>query len=126
MKYLSLLLSLIAFANVHAQKCDDIKQGKFRIATNDNIPESILTRTADYQFEDVPSLGIKMQYSLKWTSDCSYELSNGKLIKGELPGFSDNGIVYVKIIKVSSGYYSAEVSSNFNDFKKTVDIQIIK
>ena len=122
-----LLTSLFSFLSVQAQKCDDIKEGTFKIEADDVNPnESILTRTSKHQLEEVKSIGLKLQFDLKWTSDCSYELSNPKVLKGELPNVTDSQVLYVKILKVTSTYYTAEITSNFAEFKMVKDIKIVK
>src|SRR5215207_2403131 len=51
----------LSFSVAGAQKCDAVKQGRFRITADDvNPDESILTRTAEHQFEDIKSKGLKL------------------------------------------------------------------
>ena len=112
-----------------AQKCKDLQSGKFRIAPdNTDANEYIITRTAQHQFEEVPSTGVKMQFDIKWTSECSYELSKPRVLKGEVPfPVSDSQVLYVKITKVSSTYYTAEMTFNLaEDLKMVKNIQIVK
>lgn len=110
-----------------AQNCKDIQTGTFRITADDVNPnESILTRTKTSQIEEVKSLGLKFQFDLTWTSNCTYTLSHPKVLKGDYSGFKDGQEVYVKIIKVNSTYYIAQITSNFADLKLTKDIQIMK
>ena len=126
-KIILAIIICVSVINATAQKCTEVKQGKFRITGDETNPnESILTRTAEHQFEEVKSKGLKFQFDIKWTSDCTYELSKPRVIKGDYPYFSDGQVVYVKITKVTSKYYSAEITSNFAEFKMTKDIQIIK
>ena len=123
----ALLVGLIFFITAGAQKCEDVRLGTFKIAGDEVNPnESILTRTDKYQFEEVKSKGIKMQFDLKWTSDCSYELSKPRVLKGELPNVSESQVLYVKIIRVTSTDYTAEITSNFADFKLEKKIIIVK
>ena len=113
---------------LHAQDCKSVRTGTFRIVAEiDTLKiETIITRTGDYQIEDVPSQGIKMQFEVKWTSGCSYELHKPKILKGNLDNVSEDQILYVKIIKVTPEFYTAELSANFADAKFTKDIEIIK
>lgn len=128
MKKILFSFLVLGFAMVvKAQSCKDIQTGSFRIVADDVNPnESILTRTKTTQVEEVKSLGIKLQFSLRWTSDCSYVLFKPQLLAGEMPGLKDDQEVYVKITKVTSSYYTAEITSNFNDMKLVKDIQILK
>lgn len=127
MRWLFILFATaFSFLSANAQKCDGVKEGTFKIPGDDVNPnESILTRTAKHQFEEIKSMGLKLQFDLKWTSDCTYELSNPKVLKGDFPAVESH-ILYVKIIKVTSSYYTAEITANFADFKLVKDIQIVK
>ena len=115
MKYI-LLLCLCALSFLaEAQDCKEVQRGRFRIGASEDAPETLLTRNAKFQIEEVPSMGIIVQFELSWTSACTYVLSRPKLLKGTMPGISDTQKVYVKITKVTSRDYSAEISSNFSE-----------
>ena len=121
-----LIISLLTLMSARAQKCDNIKQGKFRMSDAEN-PEYLITRTANHQIEENKTTGLKMQFDVKWTSDCNYELSKPKVLKGEAPfPVSDNHVLYVKVTKVTSTYYTTEVTANFSDFKVDFKIQILE
>ncbi len=126
MKIIFLFLLSISISLVHAQDCKKLQLGTYRISGDDTNPESILIRTSAYQFEEVKSLGLKLQFNIRWTSDCTYELSNPKVLKGELPSIKDDQVVYVKIKKVAATYYTAEISSNFNDLVLERNIDILE
>lgn len=127
-KLLTVLLAVMATAALKAQECKDVKTGMFRIPADDYNPkESILIRTPEHQIEEVKADGVKMQFDIKWTSDCTYELSKPKVLKGKVPfEVSDSQVLYVKITKVTSSYYTAEITANFGDIKLVKDIQIVK
>lgn len=126
-KLLTTAAALILTFTSNAQDCKGIQKGKFRVAPDDYSPsETIITRTNEHQFEEVISNGIKMQFDLKWTSDCTYELSNPKLLKGELPWKNNESHkLFVKIIKVTKTSYTTEITSNFFDTKLVKEIQIL-
>jgi hypothetical protein len=109
-----------------SQDCSSVKFGKFKIIFEADTfkVETIITRTKDIQVEEA-SDGTKMQFHVKWTTPCSYELSKPKVLKGSLEGVSDDQVLFVKILKVTPDFYTAEMTSNFADLKATKDIQIL-
>ena len=128
MKFIFVFLFILTFSSIlKAQNCSDIKNGIFRIKSDEVNPnETILTRKKDIQIEEVKSKGIKLQYHIKWTSNCTYELSHPKVLKGDFPWASDEQVLYIKITKVTATFYSTEITSNFSDRKMVKDIFIVK
>jgi len=122
--FLALLMMSGFLLTSHAQDCKDIQTGSFKIANESG--EYLITRTNKHQFEEVRSIGLKMQFDLKWTSECSYELSNPKVLEGEGPVVDKTQKVFVRIVEVSDKSYTADVTSNFGDEKITMKIEIVK
>jgi inosine/xanthosine triphosphate pyrophosphatase family protein len=120
--FLAILITVIAYS----QDCSSVKFGKFKIVFEADTfkVETIITRTKDIQIEEV-SDGTKLQFHVKWTSPCSYELSKPKVLKGNLEHVADDQVLFVKILKVTPDFYTAEMTSNFADVKATKDIQIL-
>jgi hypothetical protein len=120
-----LLLGLGCFA--HAQDCSKVKSGKFKSVLEFDTVKYITTlhRMKNIQTEE-SNTGVKMQFKVTWTSDCTYELSHPKILKGKIEGVTDDQVLYVKIIKVSATSYTAEVTSNFYDQKMVMEFQILE
>ncbi|MEO7923884.1 MAG: hypothetical protein ABIR30_09410 [Chitinophagaceae bacterium] len=132
MKQFVLLLNfLLVFLAVNAQEekeCKTIRTGTFRSVLNIGGEEfvTMIYRKKDKQVEESTAQGIKMEFDVKWTSPCTYELSKPKVIKGEVPGVSSDQLLYVKILSVTKESYTAEVSSNFFAGTTIFDFTIIK
>jgi hypothetical protein len=126
-KIIAVILLLITGCFANAQDCSKVKYGKFRMVLDMDTAKFITTlhRLKNIQTEE-SNTGIKMQFKVTWTSDCSYELSNPKVLKGEIDGVRNDQILYVKIIKVTSTSYTAEISSNFSDQKFVREVQILE
>ena len=118
-------LTIGFFAN--SQDCSKVRVGKFKsVQEFDSIKYiTTLNRMKNIQTEE-SNTGLKMQFKVTWTSECSYELSHPKVVKGQLEGVADDQVLYVKIIKVTSTSYTAEVTSNFYDRKLVVEFQILE
>lgn len=92
-----------------------MRTGQFTIPSDDHNPASSnISRDAKYQYEEVPSNGFRMRCAIKWTSDCSYELSKAEALKGEAPGWPKDLVIYVTIKEVTEDYYVAEMHSNYD------------
>jgi hypothetical protein len=116
---LALLMTMIAVAGDTQTNCKSIHDGNFKSVSELDGDSTVyhITRKKDKQYEEVKSTGVKMEFKVKWTSDCTYELSHPKVIKGTMPGVEDSQVIYVKVIDVREDSYTAEVTANFADFK---------
>jgi hypothetical protein len=97
--------------------CKDIKEGLFKIESVDGSLHTIL-RTKNKQTENVGKTGLVSQFDLKWTSDCSYILSNRKVVKGIdnlHPDFKIDTI-YNEIIEVNRNSHRVITSLKGSDF----------
>ena len=108
--------------------CNSVKDGTFKsVVEIDGYKDiSFIYRKGDKQIEENKAKGIKMSFEVNWTSECSYELSNPKILKGTMEGVLPSNRVYVKIIKVTSEKYTTEVSSNFFDGVVVFSFSIVK
>src|SRR5438128_12151224 len=111
MRTITTILFILFFGSfANAQDCSKVKIGKFKSAIT--MPDSkkyitILHRMQNIQTEE-SNTGVKMQFKVTWTSDCSYELSNPKVLKGKMEGVRNDQVLYVKITKVTATSYMAE------------------
>jgi len=126
-KIIAIILLLTIGCFVKAQDCSKVKSGRFKSVLDLDTAKyiTILHRLKNIQTEET-NTGIKMQFKVTWTSDCTYELSNPKVLKGEMEGVSKDQVLYIKIIKVTSTSYTAEVTSNFADQKFVMEFQILE
>ena len=108
--------------------CNKVKNGTFKsiMGIGEEKEASVIYRKGNKQIEENIANGIKMSFTVKWTSDCTYELSKPKMLKGVLEGVADSQIIYVKIIEVTSEKYTAEVSSNFFDAVAVFSYSIVR
>ena len=67
-----------------------------------------------------------MEFTVKWTSECTYELTKPKVTKGELADVDDSQVISVKVLDVRDDSFTAEVISNFSDVKLMVSFLRIK
>lgn len=86
MRYFIFLLILTVF-NCSAQSknkkdCQRFKSGKFTYLTPNNLNTTVL-RTDSTQIEFNKSTGLKLTASIKWKSNCSYELTYTKVNKSK-------------------------------------------
>jgi len=122
-----IFFSLIASSQTD-EECKKVKTGTFRSEINIEGKSfvTMIYRKKGKQIEENVQMGIKMEFDVKWTSSCSYELSNPKIVKGEVPDVSPDQIFYVKILSASKEGYTAEVSANFHDGKIIFDFIVVK
>ena len=107
--------------------CSKVKSGVFKSVLNIDGEEfiTIISREKNKQIEENKGKGIKMEFVVKWTSSCTYELSKPKVISGEVPDVLESHILYVKITGITKELYSTEVTSNFFEEKILLDFLII-
>jgi hypothetical protein len=114
--------------NAQPKDCLTVHEGVFKSISElqGDTTFSIITRKKDKQIEESKSAGIMMEFKVTWTSDCSYELSRPKVLKGVVDGVADDQILYVKIIDVRNDSFTTEVTTNFADFKLKLTYLIVK
>ena len=129
-KLILLAVSTFLLLAVQAQspECSKVKDGVFtatiEVEGEENV--TLITRKGNKQIEENKKKGIKMEFVVKWTSECTYELSKPKVIKGNFPGVEDKQVLFVKITDVQKEFYNADVSSNFFDGVMSSEFVIVK
>ena len=77
--------------------CSDFKIGKFKIkSTNYELPTSTVIRTEKTQKESGVEIKMEMEGTIKWKSECSYELIYTENVPPEMAGKK----ITTEIIKV--------------------------
>ena len=130
-KYIIVLTAcffLHSTVNAQAKDCSTIKNGVFKsiLELDGDTTVTIIKRKGNKQVEEVPSLGLIMEFTVKWTSECTYELTKPKVTKGELADVDDSQVISVKVLDVRDDSFTAEVISNFSDVKLMVSFLRIK
>lgn len=126
--FLSGFIFLCFLVQAQQPDCSTIKNGTFKNVMIIEGQElvTMIYRDENKQIEENKMMGIKMEFVVKWTSPCTYELSKPKMLSGEMPGLLKTHKVFVKVLSVTNDAYTAEVSSNFSELTDTSDFLIIK
>ena len=110
---LSILTSNIVFAQT--TNCSAGKIGKFEL-NSPTVGKTIIIRTELNQTELNDSLKYEATFDLKWVDNCSYELRNKKLIKGDIRlAGQPTDILKVEILKIEGDKVFIKSSSNYSD-----------
>ncbi|WP_194851013.1 hypothetical protein [Nonlabens antarcticus] len=119
--YLSAMLVLTLVSCSQENDCSDLKTGNF-IYTGGSRPE-IIVRTETSQIETNPVNNIVVTSSIKWTSDCSYEMTYTNI--ENYPGDVSSVIgkkINCDIIKVQDSLFVVKAKSDIIDS----ELQFIK
>lgn len=116
------LLSSISFAQ--SLDCKKMQVGKFELVSKTS-GTTIIERTKNTQTETNETMQIKTSYDLVWTSECSYELRNRKVIEGSSKFvMKPTDVIRVEIIKIEDAKLTVKITSNFSD--KVAEAEINK
>lgn len=116
---------LATIASYGQPDCSKVKYGSFKQADEGN-GELVITRKGKTQIEENTKIGLKISLDVVWTSDCTYELKNAKVLKGDFPQMPEGVVLYNEIIEVTNKYYRVRSWMNFAPDEKTeFIIQII-
>jgi len=94
-----MLLMISSFVKSQNLKCTDFKVGTFKLdCTNYKFPTSIASRTEKLQKESTVGSKRELQGTIKWKSECMYELIyindvpeiNGKKVSIEIVNIEGN------------------------------------
>jgi hypothetical protein len=111
------LLSILIYDGAIGQtnECKSVKIGKFEIITP-TYGKTIITRTKANQTEVNDSLKYEATFDLIWIDNCTYELRNKKLVKGNiiLSG-QPTDILKVEIQKIENDKIYIKSSSNYSE-----------
>lgn len=100
-KILLIIASICSLA-IATIDCRDLKEGTFKLES----PEGNYTiiRSKNKQVEQVDRTGLRSEFKLRWTSDCSYILFDRKVLQGVDNIISDEeakDTLFCKIVNVS-------------------------
>lgn len=98
------------------KNCSDFKTGTF-FYVNENFPEKIV-RTESMQIETNAETGVVIYSSIKWTSQCSYEMTYEKIIN--YPDDVSDMIgqkIYVEILETNGSKMKVHAKSRSIDTK---------
>src|SRR5690349_20048304 len=96
-----ILLSGAVALNAQTPDCKKIRTGKFVtiVEPGSKRQPTVIQRYADKQVE-IGQDSLTIESKVTWTSDCTYELSNTKVLKGNPSGFEKGQILYVTVLDV--------------------------
>lgn len=99
---IAILLSVGSFAQVD---CSKLKNGNFK-SSEAGRGDLLISRKGKVQTEEHVATGVKLSMDIIWTSDCSYDLKNIKVLKGEFVNpFPSDAVVHNEIIEVNNKSY---------------------
>lgn len=106
--------------------CSNIKTGKFKLIDQES-GITIITRTANEQIEINENLNVKIRYKVNWINECTYQLFDAKVYKGDdyFQGQKSDTMT-VSITEVNTDYYKVLTTSNFSDLSMEAKIEFIK
>ncbi|MBE9577408.1 hypothetical protein [Flavobacterium proteolyticum] len=119
---LLILLSSISFAQ--SLDCKKMHVGKFELVS-ETSGTTIIERNKNTQTETNKTMNIRTSYDLVWTSECSYELRNRKVLEGTSKFvMKPTDVIRVEIIKIEGKKLTVKITSNFSD--KVAEVEISK
>ncbi|UZR95273.1 hypothetical protein [Chondrinema litorale] len=123
---LFVLFLLISLFNLQTEPvCTDIKTGTFKIS-NQETGTHIITRTKNKQVEEHLERNVKVRYKVNWLDNCTYQLYDRKVLKGDKYGDSKNDTLTVNITNITTEFYEVFISSNFSDFTVKARLDIVE
>lgn len=130
MRYFSLILIACLFYSCGTKQlsegCTSFHEGTFKLIAQDHS-NTIIKRTKTKQVEKNYDSGNFVELDIHWINDCTYQLSNTRIIKGEewLKGELTDTLTF-EIIDIQKDILTVEASSNFTDFKVRTKMKKIK
>ena len=126
MKKILIILFFTSYNFIVSPNCSDLKTGKFKVKSEEN-GTVFITRTQNKQIEENEDYRVKIRYKVKWIDDCTYQLYDAKILKG------DNNVkrnrtdtLTVNINNVKAGSYQAFITSNYSDISISTEIEIVE
>jgi hypothetical protein len=105
MLFVIVLLAVSLVSGAQNTDCSKVKNGSFKQA-DEGQGEMIIIRKGKTQTEENSATGLKLSMDINWTSDCTYELKNVKVIKGVAPfPIFEDAVLYNEIIEVNNKSY---------------------
>jgi hypothetical protein len=106
---------LICFSTVtfgQTNECKKFKNGKF-IIVDAEVGNSIIIRKGSKQIEYGEGSKLKLEFKVKWLSDCTYTLELKKVLENPLKiEFPEGMVLTVEIIETKEKSYIQKSTSN--------------
>ena len=101
-----IIIALVFSLGTLAQEdCAKIKNGTFK-SVEEGRGDLIIIRKGKVQTEEHAATGLKLTMEVVWTSDCTYELRNVRVVKGEFSNpFPAGAVLHNEVIEVSDKSY---------------------
>lgn len=117
MRYLVIVLFLFS-CGIYSQNinCKQFHVGKFR-HVSDVSGTTQIVRTKNTQTEVNEKLKVKAVYDIRWIDDCTYEISNGRIVSGKKKTDKEemNFILNVKILRTEGNKIFVSYTSNLSN-----------
>ncbi len=111
---IALVLSSIGSSGQKTLDCRAARNGVFAMDAEDKNSTSVVTRKGRRQTEVVSSMGMKMRFKVTWTGECTYVLTDRRVLKGEEPWRTrPTDTLFVRILSVTEEEVRIEGRSNF-------------
>jgi hypothetical protein len=125
--FIFILLFTATFMNAQSPDCNKIRTGKFMtiLEPGSKKQPTIIQRYADRQVE-VGEDSLTIESKITWTSGCTYELSNTRVLKGTAPDIKVGQILYVTVLDVKDDSFTAKVTANFSSYNAIFFYRILK
>lgn len=122
--FFAILTFLSSTSFAQSLDCKKVQVGKFELVSKTS-GTTIIERTKNTQTETNETMQLKTSYDLVWTSECSYELKNRKVIEGSSKFImKPTDVICVEIIKIEGKKLLVKITSNFSD--KVAEVEINK
>ena len=121
--FLALLFGLPHSGYSLKKNCQDLKTGKFKIVNKELEITSFITRTADTQIEDVPSIGWKIKFKVIWIDSCTYQLKYLETLKNERNlEYPVEGIVTAQIVSIKGNSHFIKTTDNLTSQEALMEV----
>ncbi|WP_346321099.1 hypothetical protein [Chitinophaga sp. YIM B06452] len=129
MRYLLPLICLIACGTAAKEKnpCENIRTGEFKLKGPDNSKTWTILRNDSTQEEINHYTGKSVNFSVKWTSPCEYELrlisSSDTSVNFEM---LQKSVIKVTVTNVNDNFYDFTTHRSPDSFSVSGRMQILK
>jgi hypothetical protein len=126
---MNFFLSLLIIASVVATQskdCNSIKIGTFRLTTKES-GTTVVTRTYYTQKEENEKYGVITEDSIKWLSNCRYQIRPWKILKNKANiDLSTDLLLEVEILEVHESFYNQRTTSKLTGQSRETTVTIVK
>ncbi|TDR25831.1 hypothetical protein [Flavobacterium cheniae] len=117
-------LILISFLIISCEKdCKNLKIGTFELKGIDGTIHTIV-RNEIYQTEYLNDSNIVVQYNIKWTSPCSYEIYNRKVLSNLDFNIEHQDTIRFEITEINGNVH--KIISKFKDIDEVYENSLQK